>query len=663
LETTLDAITDQRIMILSTTRPTFDYSFGGHPIVTRFALNRLGKDQIGTIVSKLTGGKALPDEIMDIITHRTDGVPLFVEELTKTILESGALKESDGQLVLDGPLNAIAIPTTLHDSLMARLDRLQPIKEVAQTAACIGRTFDHGLLVQVSPLPEAELNSALDGLIEAELIYRRGLPPEATYQFKHALVRDAAYESLLKDKRRAVHTRILAALESQPDVAPEVLAVHAEAAILTERAIALWEAASKTAIARPAFDEGIAHLHRAIALITPSIEGRDPATTEHALALQVQLSMALLVRVGYGADETIAAFEHALTLADNIGETPMRYSVLYGLWIGKGIRGEYTEALKRANALVEQAAKSSETASFVVANRVAGATNFFIGNLAEADKHLAIAIEHYDSVEHAGLANRFGQDIGVSINVFAAHQKLLMGQTQKARAHSDESERIAKSTKHVQTIGYMLMIRALFAIDACDYALVERCVSELEPIAYEHKLTVWLDFAGLVREILQARNGDAGSFERYLQADAAIIATETRMFVPQIRTAMGWTALSMGRHYEAANLASMAQALIDQTGEAYSLSDLHRLKGALALDQGDALAAETSLNMAVEVAREQGAKLWELRAAIDLARLWREQGRADEAIVLLEPVYESIEDGDCAEDQATSRALLVALKD
>ena len=260
LDLLLDVITDQPIMILATARPAFEHGFGGHHIVTRFALNRLGKDQIGNIVAKLTDGKMLPDEIMEIIAQRTDGVPLFVEELTKTILESGAVKEDGDRLVLNGPLSTIAIPTTLHDSLMARLDRLQPIKEVAQTAACIGREFSHGLLAQISLLPEADLNAALDGLIGAELIYRRGLPPEATYLFKHALVRDAAYESLLKEKRRAIHARILTALEADSDIAPEVLAVHAEAANLTDRAIELWDAASKAAVARPAFREGISNL-------------------------------------------------------------------------------------------------------------------------------------------------------------------------------------------------------------------------------------------------------------------------------------------------------------------------------------------------------------------------------------------------------------------
>lgn len=661
LEILLDAIADQPIMILATARPIFEYGFGGHPIVTRFALNRLGKEQIGGIVSKLTAGKAVPDEIMEIIANRTDGVPLFVEELTKTILESGALKEDGDQLVLNGPLSTIAIPATLHDSLMARLDRLQPIKEVAQTASCIGREFSHRLLAKIAHLPEAELGTALDGLINAELIYRRGLPPEATYLFKHALVRDAAYESQLKEKRRAIHARILTVMDADPDIAPEVLAVHAEAAGLTDRAIDLWEAASKIAIARPAFDEAISHLRQAIDLIRPKVDTREIAAIERALSLQIQLGMTLLVRRGYGASETIAAFEHALTLADIVGETPMRYSVLYGLWIGKAIRGEFEEAWQQAEALVETAAGSSEIVPLVVANRVAAATRLFMGDLAGAGQHLNIALKHYDPAAHGGLANRFGQDVGVSINTFAATHSLLIGETRQAWKYSDEADRIAKSTGHIQTICYMLVIRALFALDAEDYALVERCVTEVIPISHEHNLPVWYRFADAIREILAARSGDRACVQRYLKADAAIVALNTRMFVPQIRIGMARSALALGLRREATELAAMARDMINETSETYALSDLHRLFGAIAMAGDDTETAEKHLVTALDVARQQGAKLWELRAAIDLAGLRRDQGKIADAISLLQPVHDSIAEGDCPEDRATARALLTAL--
>ena len=658
LDLLLDTIADHQIMVLATARPTFEYGFGGHPIVTRFALNRLGRDQIGVIVSKLTDGKPLPDEIMDIIANRTDGVPLFVEELTKTILESGVLREEDNRFILDGPLSAIAIPTTLHDSLMARLDRLQPIKEVAQTAACIGREFDHRLLTQVSQLPDGELGAALEGLIKAELIYRRGLPPEATYLFKHALVRDAAYESLLKEKRRAVHSRILNALEADPDTAPEVLAVHAEAASLTDRAIDLWEAASKAALARPAFDEAISHLGRAIGLIVPQLKREDTASFERALSLQVPLGMALLTRKGFGADETVTAFKQALDLANNVGETPMRYSILYGLWVSTGIRGQHAEALKTAEELVDLANKSSDTSSLVVANRVAGASHWFMGNFAAANRHLKIALSHFDSVLHAGLANRYGQDIGVTVHMFQANNLLLLGQTTTAMKHLQEAERIAKTTDHIQTICYALIMRTVVSFLNNDLADVHRCLSELTPIAQEHNLTLWLAYSVFTKESVAAASGDKTSVERYKAADRALVSVNCKFFISQRRISTGRFALAMGLNNEAAELADMARNHIEETGEIYALADLHRLQAELAVADGDNETAEKELNTALKVARKQGAKLWQLRAAIDLSRLLNQQGRTNEAVSLLGPVYESINESDCPEDRKLAQEQL-----
>lgn len=662
LDLLLDQITDQPIMILATARPTFEYSFGGHPIVTKFALNRLGKDQIGAIVSKLTDSKAMPDEIMEIIAHRTDGVPLFVEELTKTILESGALKEDGERYVLNGPLSTIAIPTTLHDSLMARLDRLQPIKEVAQTAACIGREFSHGLLSQILPLPDAELSEAMEGLIAAELIYRRGLPPEATYLFKHALVRDAAYESLLKEKRRAVHTHILTALEADLDVAPEILAVHAEAANLTDRAIDLWEVASKAAIARPAFDEAISHLGRAITLITPQLENSDTPPFERALALQVPLSMALMARKGYTTDETLAAFEKALVTADKIGETPMRYSILYGLWVVTIARGLHADALRSAEALVEQTANAPNTPPMMVANRVAATSHWFMGNFAEAQRYLDVAMANYDPIAHAGLAQQFGQDVGVMAHMIQALNFLMLGQTRRAATHLDKAEGFAKSIGHISTTCYVLNTRVIFSQMSGDRLDAERCLNELAPLAQEHNLTLWLATVPLWSEVFAAYKGDKTSVERYRKAEVAMIsATKNKIFVAALRVDLARSALAMGLHDGAAGLADRLKDMIDETGETYALSDLHRLQAAIAKANDDTETAEKYLVTALDVARQQSGKLWELRAAIDLARLWHEQGRIDEAIAVLTPVHRGIADGDCPEDQATARELLAAL--
>lgn len=661
LDILLDRITDQPIMILATARPTYEHGFGGHPIVTKFALNRLGTDQIGSIVSKLTGGKAFPDEIMEIIGQRTDGVPLFVEELTKTILESGTLKKEGGCFVLDGPLSAIAIPATLHDSLMARLDRLTPIKEVAQTAACIGREFSHELLSQISPLPDVELSEAMDDLIAAELIYRRGVPPEATYLFKHALVRDAAYESLLKTRRRDVHTSILNALEADADSAPELLAVHAEAANLTGRAIDFWETASKAAIAKPAFDEAISHLGRAITLITPQLEHSETQPFERALALQVPLSMAFLSRKGHAADETLEAFEKALGFADEVGETPMRYSILYGLWVGAGTRGQHADALRSAEALVELTENSPKTPQMVVANRVAGASHWFLGNYVQSGRHLDIALANYDPVAHAGLASQFGQDIGVTAHFFKAVNLLVSGQTIRANTHIDDAETLAKSTGHIPTISYVLMMRPVYSLIAGDSSDLERCLNEIAPIAHEHNLGLWLAFLPVMTEIVAARNGDVTSIERYRKAHENLAATKFKANITHLHIDFARSVLKLGHRDCAVELADEVQGVIEKTGENNTLSSLYRLQAAIALAADDTRASEKYLVSGLDIARQQGGKLWELRAAIDLARLWQEQGRIYEAIAILTPVHKGIADGDCPEDQAIARKLLTDL--
>jgi class 3 adenylate cyclase/tetratricopeptide (TPR) repeat protein len=661
LEVALDTIADEKVLVLSTARPTFEHGFGGHPIVTRFALNRLGKDQIGAIVAKLTGGKALPDEIMAIIAQRTDGVPLFVEELTKTILESGALKEDGDRFVLNGPLSAIAIPTTLHDSLMARLDRLHPIKEVAQTAACIGREFSHRLLTQVSHLPEAELTVALDGLIEAELIYRRGLPPEATYLFKHALVRDAAYESLLRERRRAIHTRILTALETAADIAPEVRATHAEAANLTARAIDLWEAASKAAIARPAFDEAISHLGHAITLIAPQLDSGDIVILNRALSLQVQLGIAFIPSRGYSADETRSAFDRALGLADRIGETPLRFTVLYGLWVGMYVRGEHAGALAQAEALVRLAGKSSDGATQCLSTRLAGVSLLMLGRFCEAENFFQESLSLFDPVVHKGLENLFGQDLGVASQVYIGWNAYLLGETQRSQRHLRLAETGALATCHVNTICYMHAHMYIIALKTRDEGAVRRHSEALSVISSEHHLVMWSGYALVAQALVNAGEGDRAGIDAFYRADASMIGMNARSFIPAFRIEAARRALALGLNARAEDLAAMAEDLMGVTGDASALSDLHRLKGALAIERGDVQAAETCLMQAIRVAKQQGSPMWELRASIDLARLLQDQGRTDEAIALLRLVHTSIADGDCPEDQVTARDLLAEL--
>lgn len=662
LETLLDALIEQKIMILATARPTFEYRFGGHPSVTRFALNRLGREQIVAITSELTGGKSLPEEIVEIISERTDGVPLFVEELTKTILESGALKEEGEQFVLNGPISAIAIPTTLHDSLMARLDRLQPIKEVAQTASCIGREFGHDLLGQISLLPEEELGLALTGLIDAELIYRRGLPPEATYLFKHALVRDAAYESLLKEKRRAIHTRILAALETDKDIAPEVLAVHAEAANLIDQAIDLWGAASKMAIARPAFDEAIAHIGRAIELLKPKVDRSDSDALIKTLTLQVQLSVVYMSSKGWAVDVTKSAFQTALTLADKIGETPMRLSILYGLMVVRYARGESPEAVRHGQTFVDLAEAAQDTAPAVVANRSYAVALFLIGDLERAQPYFDRAVELFDPEKHKNLANQYGQDLGMGTYGVITWHLLIRGKTQAAQKSLEACESYADACDSIASKCYAHLIGGVHSLITSNTQELARHSKISFDLSNKYGLPIFQGFSGFSSSLVMLQQGEIAGLDRYKKYEANFLATGSKLVVTLFRLEAARLAFELGLHDEADAMIVKSKALMDETEEYFVLSDLYRLQARVSIHKSNPQAAETQLHKALEIARQQQAGLFELRASIDLAKLWQDQDKIEEAISLLDPIHRSIDEGDCLEDQAIAKAVLAALR-
>jgi predicted ATPase len=350
LELALDRVQGSAVLVVVTARPTFAASFASHPVVTRLVLNRLARAAVQLIVGRITGGKRLPEALLAEIAVRSDGVPLFVEEMTKAVLESGLLLETAEAYRLSGPLSGLAIPASLHDSLMARLDRLHPVREVAQAAAVIGRSFDHATIGALSELPEPALAEAMQRLVEAELVFRRGTPPDATYLFKHALVRDAAYESLLKAKRAAMHARLVDILERSVTASPEVKAQHAEAGGLTERALEYWEQAGTRALARPAYREAIAQLENAVRLCR--VMGGDRRWRRREQGLHLKLGQALIANQGYQAAGTLRTFEHALRLADEMGEVSLQLPALFGLWARPPHRwyglGRSRPALRRA---------------------------------------------------------------------------------------------------------------------------------------------------------------------------------------------------------------------------------------------------------------------------------------------------------------------------
>ena len=395
---------------------------------------------------------------MDQILARTDGVPLFVEELTKAVLESGLLAEREGRYELEGPLPPLAIPATLQDSLMARLDRLAPVKEVAQIAACIGREFSHELIAAVAALPAPELDRALAELTAAELVFPRGTPPDATYSFKHALVQDAAYQSLLRSRRQQIHARIGAVLEEQfPEVVeaqPEVLARHCAEAGLVGKAIAYAHRAARQAIERSAMVEAIAHLHQGLGLLDGLPDG--VARHRQELELQTTLGVPLIAIRGFAAPEVERAYARARELCLQVGDAPQLSSVLFGLWWFYDVRAELRAAHELAERLLDMARRREAAADLIQAHRAMGATLLWLGEFAPALAHFEQAIALYDPQRHRSLAFTAGQEPGVLARGFASHVLWYLGYPDRALKTMREALSQAREVAHPFSLAFAL---------------------------------------------------------------------------------------------------------------------------------------------------------------------------------------------------------------
>ena len=412
------------MLLIVTYRPEFEPPWIGRPYVTALTLNRLGEREIAAMIDRVAGNKPLPESIRQDIIERTDGIPLFVEEMTKAVLEA----ESEGDARADGRRRSVvrllAVPASLHASLMARLDRLGPAKEVAQIGAAIGREFSHALLAAVARKPEAELQSALDRLIAAGLLFRQGVPPHATYLFKHALVQDAAYGTLLREPRRALHARIAETLESQfAEIAenqPELLARHCTEAGLIEKAAGLWGKAGQRSLERSALVEAVEQLTRALDQIATL--PATPALRREQIKLQVALITPLMHVKGYAAPETKAAAERARLLieqAEALGEPPedplLLFSVLYGFWVANYVAFNGDVMRELAAQFLALAEKQGATVPLMIGHRLMGTSLLLTGDIAEGRAHFDQAIALYDPAEHRPLATRFGQDVRVAI--------------------------------------------------------------------------------------------------------------------------------------------------------------------------------------------------------------------------------------------------------
>jgi class 3 adenylate cyclase/tetratricopeptide (TPR) repeat protein len=461
---TVDRLRTLGVLLIATYRPEFEPPWIGRPYVTGLTLNRLGEREIGAMIDRVTGNKALPESIRQDIIERTDGVPLFVEEMTKAVLEIES-EAAAAQAISMAPSPALAVPASLHASLMARLDRLGPAKEVAQIGAAIGREFSHGVLAAVMRKPEVELKSSLDRLVQSGLLFRQGVPPNASYLFKHALVQDAAYGTLLREPRRALHARIAETLEGGfPSIAenqPEILARHCAQAGLIEKAASLWGRAGLRSLERSALIEAVEQFTRALDQMATL--PMTSALRREQIKLQVGLMNALQQAKGHGALETRAAVERARLLIENaerLGEPPedplLLFSVLWSFWVANlaAFNGDVVREL--ASELLTLAGKQQASIPLMVAHRSSGIALLHTGDFAQCRSHFDRAIALYDPVKHRPLATRFGGDIGATILVFRSIALWILGYPLSAQADAEYALSNARETGHAVTLMYTL---------------------------------------------------------------------------------------------------------------------------------------------------------------------------------------------------------------
>jgi tetratricopeptide (TPR) repeat protein len=504
---TVDQLKILPVLLIVTFRPEFNAPWAGRSYVTSLALNRLGEREAAAIIARIVGNKQLPADVTAEILERTDGIPLFVEEMTKAVLEAGS--EDDGrQTAAAMPSPALAVPASLHASLMARLDRLGPAKEVAQIGAVIGREFSHALLAAVARKPEEKLASALDRIVQAGLLFRQGAAPHATYLFKHALVQDAAYGTLLREPRRALHARIADTLESQfAEIAenqPELLARHCTEAGLIEKAASLWGKAGQRSLARSALIEAAGQITRALAQIETL--PATPSLRREQMELQVAFITPLMHINGYASPETKAAVERARLLIDQseaLGEPPedplLLFSVLYGFWIANYVafNGEVMREL--AAEFLALAERQGATVPLIVGHRLVGTSLACTGDIAPGRTHLDRAVALYNRTEHRPLALRFGQDVRVAILSYRAMALWMLGYPKAALADTEQALADAREIGQAATLMYALTHAAWIYLWRGDYKEVGNLAERVIPIAQEKGAMMWKGGAMLNR--------------------------------------------------------------------------------------------------------------------------------------------------------------------
>jgi class 3 adenylate cyclase len=664
----VDRLPSLRALLVITFRREFTAPWVGRAHVELLPVGRLGRRQAIAMIDRITGGKALPLEVWEQIIGKTDGVPLFVEELTKTVLESGLLREESGAYVLASKLTPLAIPSTLQDSLMARLDRLAPVKEIAQIGAAIGREFSHRLLEAVSPIKGPALQDALGQLMTAELIHRRGAPPEANYVFKHALVQDTAYASLLRSRRQRIHADIAQALiehfVDQVDSAPAIVAHHYTQADMAEPAGRNWLAAAELALSRSALPEACRYLDAGLALIPRLTDG--PERQSLTLALLLARANAFASLKGFAAPETVVALTAAKQVLDTgIGTDLHRLSVLFGLCAANFMAAQTQAAFALARQIVEIADRQNDPTYEVVGYRLLGMMQVFRGQHREALESLQQAERSCDPVRQGLLSYRFGTDPGLATLCYKVSALLFLGLHIQSAQLSERVLAELPSHRNATTVALCTFLTVAWPeFLSGDLRACEQHSAESVRYCAEKKVEQWrLLGAALHACVRAAREPTKESIAAIRVAIEAEHRSGSRVWDSCFLSILAEASLTAGDVTGAEATLQETFAFVEQSGERFWLAELHRIDGQIALKrpEPDRARAEVCFLRAIAVAQSQEARMLELRAATDLARLWRDTGSPDDPRALLEPILAAIEGGENTGDVRNARSLLAEI--
>ena len=664
LDLLIERVATVPLLVVITFRPEFSPPWVWRPQVTLLTLNRLPPRQRIEMISQMVGGKALPREIADQIVERTDGVPLFIEELTKSVVESGIVAEAGDHYAVTGPTAPLAIPATLHASLLARLDRLAPTREVAQIGAALGRSFSHELISAVAQMPQQKLDDALEQLVRAELIFRRGAPPDAEYTFKHALVQDAAYSTLLRSWRHQLHGHITAILEAHfPKIVqtqPEVLARHSGEAALAEKAVGYFLKAGQQAMARWAMTEAVAQLRKGSEFL--SGVPHETLRKERELDLQIMLGQALVATKGYGADEPAETYARARDLCQQLNRPAQLGQVLWGQWVFRHVRAELERAERHSEEIRHLGEAQNDMMWQCFGSAYSGDTCSFLGKFIDARAYCAKALSLWKA-SYRDFAPTAGDPYVVSL-ISLSRALLCLGYVDQTRLRRNEmlaeARRLSPYTVAFALVSTWAVDWAIEGVQSA--ARVLTSADEVLAISGEQGYPLWMGFGNVMRGwSLSALGQTAEGLSLLLEGIGTIRATGGRLSLPFHLTTLGEAYGMQAQPKAGLDRLAEAAELVETTQERWAEAETHRLRGTLLQSMGEHAAAGDSYRHALEVARRQSAKFWELRAAMSMARLWRDQGKRDEARDLLAPVYGWFTEGFDTLDLKEAKALLEEL--